>query len=80
MGRQKLHYICTEQTLRAKNGNLRRAYRFLVLDISGTRPVVLRVVDDVCSSETQARALERLFRRNNVPLSHVMDVLEDWLV
>jgi len=77
---QLLHYTCTAQSLRDEDGNPRRAYRFSVLDVSGEQPRLLCAVNDICSSEEQARQLEDLFRRNGVSPGHVTDVLEDWLV
>ena len=72
----QLDYICTKQQVQDETGELRTAYRFQVLDAGGA---VLLTVDDICGSEAQARSLEQLFRRNQVALVHVMDVLEDFL-
>ena len=78
MASQKsLHYVCTEQSI-IDNGKPRKAYRFEVLDAASGRRVY--VVNDICSKKRDARALEKLFRRNKVSLVHVTDVLEDWLV
>ena|GEM_PF-2107190 len=76
--RQKLHYICTAQLVRNKFGKTRKCYRFNVFDIGGPEPRLLYCVNDICSTEKDARALEALFRRNQVSLCHVRDVLEDW--
>ena len=73
----QLSYICSAQTVcDEEDNNMRTAWRFQVLDAAGR---LLRAVDDICSREEDARALEDLFRRNQVALVHVMDVLEDWL-
>ena len=73
-----LHYACTERTyLDTDTGALRRAYRFEVSNADTGK--LLCVVDDICSSKKDARALEKLFRRNQVAPVHVMDVLKDWL-
>ena len=72
----QLGYTCTKQEIQDETGGLRAAYRFQVLDAEGA---VLLAVDDICGSEERARSLEALFRRNQVALIHVMDVLEDFL-
>jgi len=72
----QLDYICTKQEVQDETGEPRTAYCFQVLDSNGA---VLLAVDDVCGSEERARALEALFRRNQVAPVHVMDVLEDFL-
>ena len=74
---QALRYICTEQRVPGEDGGERAAYRFEVFDEG--KGSLLLAVDDICARETDARALEGLFRRNRVSLVHVMDVLEDWL-
>jgi len=60
-----------------EDGGERAAYCFQVLDDENGD--LLCAVDDICSREEDAFALEELFRRNRVSLVHVMDVLEDWL-
>ena len=72
----QLDYICSKQQIQDETGEPRTAYRFQVLDAEGA---VLLAVDDICGGEAQARALEELFRRNQVAPVHVMDVLEDFL-
>ena len=72
----QLDYSCSKQQIQDETGELRTAYRFRVLDAEGA---VLLAVEDICGSEAQAHALEELFRRNQVALVHVMDVLEDFL-
>ena len=72
----QLDYICTRQQVQDETGKSRNAYRFQVMDAEGRE---LLAVDDICGSEAQAHALEALFRRNQVALVHVMDVLEDFL-
>ena len=79
MRQQKLRYICTAQWLHDTQGPPRKAYRLNVLDASGEKPRLLCAVNDVCGSESRARQLEALLRRNQVSPKHVMDVLEDWL-
>ena len=62
------------------------AYVWTRLNADGTTETLstegetLFFVDDICGSEQKARALEHIFRRNQVALVHVKDVLEDWLV
>jgi hypothetical protein len=76
---QKLHYVCTAQIVEDENGRPRKAYRFNVLDLSGERPRVVAIVNDICSNDEEAHELEQLFRRNQVSANHIMDVLEDWV-
>jgi len=71
-----LDYICEKQQIQDEKGESHTSYRFHVLD---SRGAALISVDDICRSEHQAHALEDIFRRNQVALVHVMDVLEDWL-
>ncbi len=78
-GSRQLVYACTEQRVRDQNGRVRKAYRFNVIDVSGAQPRLLHAVNDICSTEAEARELEQLFRRNNISLCHVMDVLQDWV-
>jgi len=77
-GQLVLRYICAEQRVPREDGGERIAYRFQVFDEASGG--LLYAVDDICSREKDARALEDLFRRNRVSLVHVMDVLEDWLI
>ena len=77
INQQALRYLCTEQMVPDERGGQRRAYRFQVFDEASGE--LLCAVDDVCTRESDARALEELFRRNRVAFVHVMDVLEDWL-
>jgi len=65
-----------KQQVKDEKGEPQIAYQFNVLDSSGAS---LLSVDDICRGEYQAHALEDIFRRNQVALVHVMDVLEDWL-
>ena len=77
VSQQALRYLCTQQMVLGEDGGERRAYRFQVFDDASGG--LLCAVDDICTCESDARALEELFRRNRVSLVHVMDVLEDWL-
>lgn len=77
---RQLAYTCAEQWRRdEEHGGLRKAYQFRVEDVGGAEPRPLYIADDVCSRESRARELEQLFRRNDVALCHVRDVLEDWV-
>ena len=81
MARPKMYYKCTEQLLQERGNRTRKAYRLNVLDVSegGNRARLLCTVNDVCSSESQARQLEALLYRNQVAPKHILDVLENWL-
>jgi hypothetical protein len=72
-----LLYRCVEQTVQDEDGT-RKAYGLQVREAGGAGGV-LRAVDDVCSGEGEARALEALLTRNRVSLGHILDVVEDWL-
>jgi hypothetical protein len=74
-----LVYACSAQWVRDEDGRVRKGYRFNVIDNSGAEPRLLCIVNDICSTEEEARALEQLFRRNNIALCHVVEVLEDWV-
>lgn len=76
---QNLRYFCTPQVVRDRQGRIRQTYRFNVLDVSGRQPRLICVVNDICSSESEARRLEEYFRRNQISAKHIMDVLEDWV-
>ncbi|MDR3314489.1 MAG: DUF6514 family protein [Oscillospiraceae bacterium] len=77
--KQQLVYACTAQWIDVGRGRKRKGYRFNVIDTGGEAPRLLCIVNDICSTEADARELEQLFRRNDVALCHVVDVLEDWV-
>jgi hypothetical protein len=62
-----------------EEGGMRKTWCFQVFRLGEQRSELLYTVNDICSSEEEAHALERLFEQNQVAAVHVMDVLDDWL-
>ncbi len=77
---KKTVYAYSEQWLKDEDGTLRRAYRFTASEPKKKGSRLIVAVDDICSSESEARALVDFFRRNEISSHHVMDVLEDWVI
>lgn len=75
----RLQYVCTVHWVKDEDGRQRKAYRLHVMDTGKKEAQLLLVVNDICSTESDARRLVDYLQRNQLSPKHIMDVLEDWV-